>query len=171
MSVPRGESPDPCDGRDVDAEFSRMMADEGLVVPPGRAPLEPAAEDAVRPDRDDDLWSAASASPAEPPSEESRARARAAHPAAGRRPPELDDDDPLYGDFVPPDPDLPAPSSRMLWSWTGLVGGLVLLLVVAVSATLPMWLGALGGLVAVGGLVALLLRVPTSRDEDDGAEL
>ncbi|MCW1803751.1 hypothetical protein [Brachybacterium squillarum] len=174
MTAPREEHPE---GRDVDAEFSRILADQGLVVGPGEAPREPAAEEAPRRE-DERSWSDDEpGSPAEP-SEDSRARARAAHPSAGARPDPRDrqeedeEEAALLGDFVPPDPDLTPASSSLLWSWTALVGGLVLLLVATVSATLPAWLGGLGGLIAVGGLIALLLQVPTSRrGDDEGIEL
>ncbi|UVY83111.1 hypothetical protein NLU66_12875 [Brachybacterium sp. NBEC-018] len=175
MTAPREERPE---GRDVDAEFSRMLADEGLVVGPGEAPREPAAEDPARLDEDEDPWEGGTDDAPAVTSEESRARARAAHPSAGARPApgdrEAEDEEEaaLLGDFVPPDPDLAPTSSPMLWSWTALVGGLVLLLVATVSATLPAWLGGLGGLIAVGGLIALLLQVPTRRKGDDeGIEL
>lgn len=205
------------DPRDVDAEFKRMLEGEGMVLRPGRAPEEPAAGDVPParrepgehadrspgsgpsvPSADDDLWRSSPDSPPEPPSAESRARARAAHPSAGGRPalgtgapgfgaasgsdrrprsghPELDgdedDDAPLPGDFVAPDPDLPESSSGTLWGWTALLGGLVLLLVVAVSSSLPVWLGWLGGAAALGGLISLLLKVPADREDDDGAEV
>lgn len=188
MSTDRGPSPDP---RDVDAEFARMLEDEGLVLRPGDAPREPAAPERPSPhghDREDDegdsLWSFSADSPPEPPDPESVARSRAAHPAAGRPDPtagfrgaagprELDDDEVLYGDFEQPDPDLPTPSDASMWSWTALLGGFVLMLVVTVTPSLPSLLGWLGGLAALGGMVALLLRVPRDRrDEgDDGAEV
>src|SRR5699024_11549636 len=85
---------------------------EGLPLRPGRAPREPAAPERSAPQRDADgggedgetLWSVSADSPPEPPSAESVARARAAHPAAGGRgtprgsrggdvPRELDDDE------------------------------------------------------------------------------
>ncbi|MFC7374306.1 hypothetical protein ACFQS2_11480 [Brachybacterium sp. GCM10030267] len=197
------DRPNAHDPRDVDAEFARMLESEGMMLNPGEAPHEPAAEDHGPPPRDpdedgdapadqdpgtggpdeDDLWSFSADSPSEPPSAESRARSRAAHPSAGppdvadgvrgtAGPRELDDDEVLYGDFEPPDPDLPEPSSGALWSWTALIGGFVLMLVVTASATLPDFLAWLGGLAAIGGLVSLLLRVPRSRDgDDDGAEV
>lgn len=196
MSPERGSSHDP---RDVDAEFARMLEGEGLVLRPGEAPHEPAAstpegrrgataasaESADDADRaeDDALWSYSADSPPEPPSAESRARARAAHPSAGAPDPmagprdaagprELDDDEVIYGDFEPPDPDFPQPSSASLWSWTALIGGFLLLVIVPMSPSLPGVLGWLGGLAALGGVVSLLLRVPRNRREDDnGAEL
>lgn len=185
MNDPRDPRHDP---RDVDAEFARMLEDEGMVLRPGRAPHEPAAEDdppgtdsdGRDPDGEaaGDLWSFSADSPDEPPTPESRARSRAAHPSAGAPggdgprsgagSRELDDDEVIYGDFEPPDPDLPEPASGTLWSWFALIGGFVLLMVVTVSDTLPAWLGWLAGACAVGGLVALLLRVPRSRGDDDG---
>ncbi|GAA1489599.1 hypothetical protein [Brachybacterium sacelli] len=184
MTSDRGSTPDP---RDVDAEFARMLEDEGMVLRPGEAPREPAAPEGPEsprgPSSDDDFWSPSAESPPEPPSEESRARSRAAHPAAGGSdgigglrgaagPRELDDDEVLYGDFEPPDPDLPQPSSGTLWSWTALIGGFVLLVASSVSPALPGALGWVGALAAVGGVVSLLLRVPGSRDgDDDGAEV
>lgn len=162
-----GPGPREGEGRDVDQEFARMLEGEGMVLRPGEAPREPAAHDEeplrFHPD-----------TPADPPTPEDRARARAAHPSAGPPPRVGGDDDEdidlLVDDFVPPDPDLPAASARTLWSWTALIGGVLVLLVVAVSPSLPTWLGALGGLAALGGLVALLLRAPTRR-EDDGVEV
>lgn len=186
MSTERGSAHD---GRDVDAEFTRMLQGEGLEVQPGEAPREPAAQDApdvgVEDDADrDSLWSFSADSPPEPPSAESVARSRAAHPAAGGPgigpgraepavPRELDDDEVIYGDFEPPDPDLPTPSDRTMWSWTALLGGFVLILAVTVTSSLPMFLGWLGGLAALGGTVSLLLRAPREpRDDgDDGAQL
>ncbi|MGY5764366.1 hypothetical protein ACXET9_04100 [Brachybacterium sp. DNPG3] len=212
MTAPEEGRRDP---RDVDAEFARMLEGEGMVLRPGRAPKEPAADDGPSagrgssssapsapsaPSADDAFGSYGPDSPAEPPSADARARARAAHPSAGglgagaaggagrrRRaadgPPsrprtghaELDGDDdddiPLPGDFIEPDPDLPEGTSGTLWGWTALLGGLALLLVVAVSDTLPVWLGWLGGAAALGGLVALLMKVPTDRSDDDGAEV
>lgn len=187
MSPDRGHAPDP---RDVDAEFARMLESEGLVLRPGRAPQEPAAEEHPRPSaaeeppKEDSLWSFSADSPPEPPSPEARARSRAAHPSAGHRDPtdgirggagprELDDDEVVYGDFEPPDPDLPVPSSRALWSWTALLGGFVVMLVVTVTPALPGMLGWMGGVAALGGVISLLLGVPREpRDEgDDGAEV
>lgn len=192
MNGERSNRPDP---RDVDAEFARMLEDEGLELRPGQAPREPAAEeqpprapeeDKTSPDDDEETWSDGADSPSEPPSPESRARSRAAHPSAGgldgargapgpREPDdELDDDEVIYGDFEPPDPDLPEPSSGALWSWTALIGGFALLMAVAFTTAVPSWLGWPGGAAAVGGIVALLLRVPRSRDDEgdgSGAEL
>ncbi len=161
MTGEDGRSPEP---RDVDAEFARMLRDEGLALGPGRAPREPAAPE------DED------GPPTEEALQESRRRAREAHPSRGPRdapPRELDDDEVLYGDFDPPDPDLPQPSSAVLWSWTALLGGFVLLLAVTLSASLPSVLGWAGGAAALGGMVSLLLRLPRRpRDEgDDGAEV
>lgn len=167
------------DPQDVDAEFARMLEGEGVVLRPGEAPREPAAPSSD----DEDLWSYSADSPPEPPTEESRARARAAHPSAGRPDPtaglrgavgprELDDDEVLYGDFEPPDPDLPQPSTATLWSWTAMIGGFLVLIVVTVVPSMPSLLGWAGGLAAVGGVVALLLRVPQTREDDgNGAEL
>lgn len=154
--------------RDVDAEFARMLEGEGLELRPGDAPREPAAQDPPDLPEDD--------GPELPP-EQSRARSRAAHPSAGEPPSQerelYTDDEVLYGDFEQPDPDLPEASAHTLWSWTALIGGFALILAVTISSTLPMFLGALGGIAALGGLIGLLLRVPTSRDEDrgDGAEV
>ena len=188
MSTDREPSPDP---RDVDAEFTRMLEGEGLELRPGEAPREPAAPERPRPSdgsspaaEGDSLWSFSADSPPEPPSPESIARSRAAHPSAGgpvppasprgqAGPRELDDDEVLYGDFEQPDPDLPTPSDAAMWAWTALLGGFVLMLVVALTPTLPGVLGWLGGLAALGGMVALLLRAPRRRrdDGDDGAEV
>lgn len=173
MTGEDGRSPEP---RDVDAEFARMLRDEGLALGPGRAPREPAApEDEHGPGRfaaeeDED------GPPTEEALQESRRRAREAHPSRGPRdapPRELDDDEVLYGDFEQPDPDLPTPSDAAMWAWTALLGGFVLMLVVALTPTLPGVLGWLGGLAALGGMVALLLRAPRRRrdDGDDGAEV
>jgi hypothetical protein len=188
MTPDRGHAQDP---RDVDAEFARMLEGEGLALRPGEAPREPAAPEhrgppspPERPDaaEEDSLWSFSADSPPEPPGPESVARSRAAHPSAGNPDPtaglrgaagprELDDDEVLYGDFEEPDPDLPAPSEGALWSWTALLGGFVLMLVVAVTPALPGFLGVLGGVAALGGVIALLLRAPRERrdDGDDGA--
>jgi len=188
MSTERGPSPEP---RDVDAEFARMLEGEGLQLRPGRAPQEPAAPERPAPRGDDaaggedeeTLWSFSADSPPEPPSAESVARSRAAHPAAGGGarngasrgdvPRELDDDEVVYGDFEEPDPDLPTPSDAAMWSWTALIGGFVLMLVVAVVPSLPGPLGWLGGLATLGGLIALLLRAPRDHGDegDDGAEV
>ncbi|MGP9682146.1 MULTISPECIES: hypothetical protein [unclassified Brachybacterium] len=182
MSPERGSAHDP---RDVDAEFARMLESEGMVLRPGEAPHEPAARtpDPTDDAAGDDLWSYSAESPPEPPSAESRARARAAHPSArppepvagprdAPRPRELDDDEVLYGDFEPPDPDFPQPTSASLWSWTALIGGFLLLVIVPMFSVLPGILGWLGGLAALGGVISLLLRVPRSRHgDDDGAEL
>ncbi|MDV3296556.1 MAG: hypothetical protein LOY01_12190, partial [Brachybacterium paraconglomeratum] len=122
MTGEDGRSPEP---RDVDAEFARMLRDEGLALGPGRAPREPAAPE----DEDGPGRFAAEEDEDGPPTEEAlqeaRRRAREAHPSRGPRdapPRELDDDKVLYGDFDPPDPDLPQPSSAVLWSWTALLG-------------------------------------------------
>ena len=176
----RGRAPEPRpDPRDVDAEFARMLEGEGVSLQPGEAPREPAAPEP------DDSW--AQDTPEEepgPPSAESIARARAAHPSSGApigagtrggadAPRELDDDEVIYGDFVAPDPDLPQPSSPVLWSWTALLGGFVLVLVMVVTPSLPGFLGWLGGVAALGGMVSLLLRLPRGRreDGDDGAQV
>lgn len=188
MSTDREQSPEP---RDVDAEFARMLEGEGLQLRPGQAPREPAAPEHSAPREDegsdgageDSPFSFSADSPPEPPSAESVARSRAAHPAAGGlRPPagprdeeprELDDDEVIYGDFEQPDPDLPTPSDAAMWSWTALLGGFVLMLIVAVTPALPGLLGWLGGLATLGGLVSLLLRAPREHhdDPDDGAEV
>ena len=182
MTPERGSAPDP---RDVDAEFARMLECEGLVLRPGEAPREPAAPEHVSADEEDDsLWSFSADSPSEPPSPESVARSRAAHPSAGREDPtaglrgaagprELNDEEVLYGDFEPPDPDLPRASEGTLWSWTALLGGIVLMLVVVVTPTMPGFLGWIGGLAAIGGTISLLLRTRRGpRDEDDdGAQV
>ncbi|MGP5625736.1 hypothetical protein [Brachybacterium alimentarium] len=176
--------------RDVDAEFARMLEGEGVVLRPGDAPREPAAPASSpqglspgSPSADDDAWPFSADSPPEPPSEESRARSRAAHPAAGLSDPtagirgsagprELDDDEVLYGDFEQPDPDFPQMSSRTLWSWTALTGGVLLLIAVSVTVALPSVLGWLGALASLGGVISLLLQAPRTRDEDDnGAQL
>lgn len=168
-----GESRDD-ETRDVDLEFARLLEAQGVLLPPGQAPREPAA-------LDDSLRRSPSAdSPHEPPTEEQRAQARAAHPSRGRRsavPRELEagpeDDlapDAWMGDFVPPDPDLPQPSSRSLWSWTALIVGVLVMVVVAVIAALPTWVGALGALAALGGVISLLMHAPTHRD-GDGVEV
>ncbi|WP_394214739.1 hypothetical protein [Brachybacterium vulturis] len=177
--------------RDVDAEFARMLEGEGLQLRPGQAPREPAAPEHPAPSDDADpagaadesLWSPGADSPPEPPSAESVARSRAAHPSAGGLGPsgprdaavprELDDDEVIYGDFEQPDPDLPTPSDGAMWSWTALLGGFVLMLIVAVTPSLPGLLGWLGGLATLAGLVSLLLRAPREHDgdSDDGAEL
>lgn len=190
MATEHEQVPEP---RDVDAEFARMLEGEGLSLNPGAAPREPAAPERPRAPRPTDpsehgeeaeFWSPSADSPLEPPSAESIARARAAHPSAGdplresggadrAMPRELDDDEVLYGDFEAPDPDLPTPSDAALWAWTALLGGFVLMLVVAVMPALPGLLGWLGGIASLGGLIALLLRAPRSRRDDgsDGAEL
>lgn len=172
------------DDRDVDAEFARMLEGEGLVLGPGEAPREPAA---AEPPEDEGPWPEDDDAPG-PPSPEAIARSRAAHPSAARppgpgregrdgpRPPrELDDEDVLYGEFEPPDPDLPTPSDRAMWSWTALLGGFALLLAGALTPAMPAVLGWLGGLAAVGGLVALLLRAPRGDGDDEdphgGAEV
>lgn len=183
MTSPTGRGHD---DRDVDAEFARMLEGEGLVLGPGEAPREPAAPE---PPEDEELWGGDEDEAPGPPSPESIARSRAAHPSAARPPRpgredgrgprlprELDDEDVLYGDFEPPDPDLPTPSDRTMWSWTALLGGFALLLVGALTPSLPSVLGWLGGLAAVGGLVALLLRAPRGDEDEDpgphgGAEL
>ena len=178
MTSPAGRGHD---DRDVDAEFARMLEGEGLILGPGEAPREPAAPE---PREDEDSWPGEE-EPSGPPSPEAIARSRAAHPSASRPPDvrsgsadrarrrgtesprELDDEDVLYGDFEPPEPDLPIPSDRALWSWTALLGGFALLLVGALTPTLPGFLGWLGGLAAVGGLIALLLRAPRDDEEDN----
>lgn len=75
-------------------------------------------------------------------------------------------------DFEPPDPDLPPASDAMVWSWTALIGGVVLTLLAAVLDSIPTWLGALGGAAAVGGLISLLAHIPKDRsDPTDGAQV
>ncbi|HJB11628.1 MAG TPA: hypothetical protein H9786_14110 [Candidatus Brachybacterium merdavium] len=177
--------------RDMDAEFARMLEQEGLELGPGQPPREPPAGDhppSTRPPDgsagpDDELWGLGPDSPADPAGTESRARSRAAHPAAGgpgrdpQPPAELDEDDFLsddeviYGDFEPPDPDLPEPSGGALWSWTALIGGFLLMVTATVTPSLPGFLGWLGGAAAIGGVVALLLRVPRTPRDDDGAQV
>lgn len=203
MSTSPDDRRDPQDPRDTDAEFARMLEQEGLELGPGQAPREPAAtEHPPLPgpadrhdwtaDGSDDLWSFSADSPPEPPSPESRARSRAAHPAAGggraqrngSEPSDrsgahddlddsdyMTDDEVIYGDFEPPDPDLPEPSSGALWSWTALIVGFLVMLAVTATPSLPGLLGWLGGAAAVGGVVALLLRVPRTREDDNGAEV
>lgn len=191
MTPDRESAPDP---RDVDAEFARMLEGEGLSLRPGEAPHEPAAadhpahgddgEDPGRRSDADSLWSFSADSPDEPPGPESVARSRAAHPSAGRGDPtaglrgaagprELDDDEVIYGDFEPPDPDLPEASESALWSWAALLGGFALMLVVAVTPALPGLIGWVGGFATLGGLVALLLRAPREPrdDSDNGAQV
>lgn len=86
--------------------------------------------------------------------------------------PEDPEDEVLLGDFEPPDPDLPPASDYAVWSWTALIGGILLALLAAVLDSIPTWAGALGGIAAVGGLVALIARVPPDRsDPTDGAQV
>lgn len=133
---------DPREERDFDAEFARLVAEEGE---PPVAP-RPAAEE---------------------PS--GALRGGSSGPAAVD--PE-DEDLVLPGDFEEPDPDLPPASSALLWSWTAFLGGLALVLVVVFSTTLPMWLSAVGGVACLGGLVSLLLHVPRERSgPDDGVQV
>lgn len=156
--------------RDVDLEFARLLEAEGVMLPPGEAPREPAASATKH------QGVHSPQSPAEPSSEDERAQARAAHPSGGRwtgRPDSTDNHlqdtlapDAWMGDFTPPDPDLPQPSSQALWSWTALIAGIAALLVVAVVPALPTWIGGIGGLVALGGIIALLLGAPKHRDGD-----
>lgn len=174
---PSARDAEPAGGedRDVDEEFARLLEAQGVRLPTVQAPREPAArEQAERGPRSPE-------SPVDPPSEEQRALSRAAHPSLGRRArapreleesdvDDLEDRDAWMGDFEPPDPDLPEPTPRALWSWTALIAGVIILLVVAVVPALPTWLGGLGGLAALGGIVALLLRAPRHR-EDDGVEV
>lgn len=197
MSTTPDDGRDRPDPRDTDAEFARMLELEGLELGPGQPPREPAAGDhPPAPSRDegpfdpgDQRWSISADSPHEPPDPAaSRARSRAAHPSAGGtgqdavRPEEPDDDGPdeddyltddevIYGDFEPPDPDLPEPSGGALWSWTALIGGFLLMVTAAAMPTLPGFLGWVGAAATIGGLVALLLRVPRTRRDDDGAQL
>lgn len=159
------------DDDEIAAEFARILNDEGLALRPGTAPHEPPA-----------LPPAAASTADSPPSpspeerEAHRARARAAHPSSRRlppqSPPEDEEDDVLLGDFEPPDPDITPPSDGALWAWGALLGGVLMLLLTATTDLLPSWCGPLGGAIAVGGLVALLLRVPRGRDPfDDGAQV
>lgn len=80
-------------------------------------------------------------------------------------------------DFTPPDPALPAISSRSLWAWSALVAGLGLGLLAALAPSLPRWSGMLGIAVAALAVVALLSGIPRARasdpdsDDDDGAVL
>lgn len=136
-------------GRDIDAEFTRLMAEEGLFQDPEPDP---------GPDPDD----ATGTEPATAPDPE---------PEIAEGQELLTDDDAVLGDFVPPDPDLPTATDAAVWSWTALIAGLVAL-VLAATSVVPGWLAAVGGAAAVGGLVALLARVPHSRDDgDDGAQV
>ena len=68
---------------------------------------------------------------------------------------------------MPPDPDLPQADPAALWAWVALLGGIALLMAVTFTTTLPLWLAWVGGAATLGGLVALLARVPRGRDEDD----
>ena len=79
----------------------------------------------------------------------------------------------LYGDFEPPDPDIPQATSAVLWSWTALVGGFVLLLATALSASLPPLLGWAGGAPAPRGVVSQQLPLPPDPPAEGapGAEL
>jgi hypothetical protein len=152
---PDRDDGDPGEDRDIDAEFARLLEDEGL-LPGDRAP------------------GAAGGTPGEPPAPASTGMPPADTPS---QPPEddgrelLTGDEAVLGDFVPPDPDLPTASDATVWSWTVLVAGLVVL-VLAATDVVPGWLGAIGAATAVGGLVALLIRVPRSHDHpDDGAQV
>ena len=182
-TLPGDSHGDPHNERDVDAEFARLLKSSGLNLAPGKAPQE--LPDELRGSSLDlpgsDLGSADS--PVEA-SDEERARARAAHPSSGfpgtphvwrasDRDPDLDDDEVIYGDFEAPDPTWEAASAGALWSWTALIGGFVLMMVVIVSPTLPAWLGLVAAAASIGGLIALLLRVPRHErdDGDDGAQV
>jgi hypothetical protein len=75
-------------------------------------------------------------------------------------------------DFLPPDPDLPEVPDRLLWAWVALGGGLVLALAGASTSWVPGFVGVLGAIAALGGLIALFSHIPRHRDEhDDGAEV
>lgn len=182
-TLPGDSHGDPHNERDVDAEFARLLKSSGLNLAPGKAPQE--LSDELRGSSPalpgSDLGSADS--PVEA-SDEDRARARAAHPSAGMpgkqtvwrasdRDPDLEDDEVIYGDFEAPDPTLEAASPGAMWSWTALIGGFALMVVVIVTPTLPPWLGLVAAAVSIGGLIALLLRVPRhGRDDgDDGAQV
>ncbi|WP_152353114.1 hypothetical protein [Brachybacterium subflavum] len=154
MSTPSTPAPDPeetGDGsgrRDFDEEFARILDAEGIAPEGSEAPKAPEASD-----------------PSAPSSSQ---------PGPGPGPAGADaaEDEVLLGDFEPPDPDLPQASDSAVWSWTALLGGVLLALLAAVLDSIPTWVGALGGIAAVGGLVALIARIPPDRsDPTDGAQV
>lgn len=165
------------DPREIDEEFARMLQGEGVRLEPLSAPRELAESERGLPrtfsadEPEDHTESEASA----------RQRARAAHPSAGAgtvahpwrgsdRDPEVDDEEILYGDFVAPDPDLPTPSNRSLWGWTGLICGLVVVIASAMSPVVTSGWAWLGAGIAIGSLISLLAQAPRRR-EGDGAEV
>jgi hypothetical protein len=159
MSTPSTPAPDPeetGDGggrRDFDEEFARILDAEGIAPEGSQGPKAPKAPDA-----------------SDPPAPSS------SQPGPGSAPAGADDadaeDEVMLGDFEPPDPDLPQASDSAVWSWTALLGGVLLALLAAVLDSIPTWVGALGGIAAVGGLVALIARIPPDRsDPTDGAQV
>ena len=173
MTQHEGPGHDPHrDDEEISAEFARILGQEGMALRPGTVPREPPALPPVN--REASTPSAASPSPEE--IAERRARARAAHPSF-RRPPDaandLTDDEALSGDFVPPQPELTPPATGALYSWGALLGGIALMLLATFTDLVPTPLGLLGAVLSVGGIIALLLRVPRSRpdDTDDGAQV
>ncbi|MCG7308973.1 hypothetical protein [Brachybacterium sp. ACRRE] len=148
MSTPSTPAPEPEEAgdeggrRDFDEEFARIVDAEGIAPRP-------------------EIRSAPTPESADAPED----------PAAPEDP-EDPEDEVLLGDFEPPDPDLPQASDYAVWSWTALIGGVLLALLAAVLDSIPTWAGALGGIAAVGGLVALIARVPPDRsDPTDGAQV
>lgn len=142
----RDDSPRESGHRDFDEEFERMMGTGGIAPGPTEPTNPPDSSDCSDP------GGAADAGPTDGAA--------------------VEDDEVLPGDFVPPDPDLPKASDSAVWSWTALLGGVLLALLAGVLDSIPTWAGALGGIAAVGGLVALIARVPADRsDPTDGAQV
>lgn len=150
--------------RDYDAEFSRMLGDEGLATPSGRAPREPPAPGGDRRERNPDARDHDACA--------DRGDPHHLDDEEPRIPPELEDDEVLLGDFEPPDPDLPTPADSTVWSWAALIGGLVLVLLGSTTAIVPTWAGPIGAAIGIGGLVSLLWKVPRGPSDDgNGAEV
>ena len=175
-------SGDQHDRSDVDGAFRRLLDAEGIALGPQEAPIEPDAVTRGVTDSSD----SADDEPVDPDAAAAaRRRARRMHPSAGlprkprpQDPPAdpwdreaLDAEDPFLEDFRPPDPKLP-PARRGMWAaWGFLIGGVVLVLVVA-TLGLHRMLGTLGGIAAMGALIWLLLRTPrTRRNRGDGAQV
>ncbi|HZL80575.1 MAG TPA: hypothetical protein VFC06_01310 [Demequina sp.] len=88
--------------------------------------------------------------------------------ARGPRDYEVPEDD---SGFEEPDPELGNPDPATALSWFALGIGVLGLFVVVIAGS-PPWVGVLSTALTVGGLVALLVRLPRHTDrDDDGAQV
>ena len=162
---------------EFDAEWARIV-DDLTSGSPGTAPRPPGATDATE-------------QPPAPPAEgtgtgrgasegldalfEPLRRRRKPEPAAQPAPDDFVDNWEDEGHFVPPPPpDIPEGTPLTRLAWAGVIGGPVILLLIAFTGWAPPGIVAIGaGVACLAGFATLVWHLPEGREDgwDDGAQL